>query len=289
MPLATVTVLVLVLAKVLNSLGKVQRQYQKISASESAYWSLQEKINSAHSACEVLATDGVKATLGKSIELRNIDFGYASSRVLKKLSLTIPAGSLTTLIGPSGAGKTTVVDLIIGLHKIAAGELLIDGIAIDKLDLMYWRGMIGYVPQESLLLHDSILHNVTLGDPELCEADAEYALRAAGMQDVVAEMEQGIHTIVGERGTRLSGGQRQRIMIARALAHRPRLLILDEATSALDPDSEASICRTIAALRGELTVLAISHQPAMVEAASRVYRLENGGAVQVTGDDTVAA
>ena len=136
--------------------------------------------------------------------------------------------------------------------------------------------MLGYVPQEILLLHDSVLNNVTLGDPALTEADTEWALRAAGAWDFVAAMPEGLHTSVGERGARVSAGQRQRIMLARALAHQPRLLILDEATGALDPVSEAAICRTLRALRGQLTIVAVSHQPALAEFADSVYRLSEG-------------
>lgn len=139
--------------------------------------------------------------------------------------------------------------------------------------------MIGYVPQETLLLHDTILHNVTLDDPELSEEDANRALREAGAWDFVARMQKGIHSTVGERGTKLSGGQRQRIMIARALVHKPKLLILDEATSALDPENEAAIGRSMEKLRGQLTILAISHQTALMEAADRVYRLQDGNVV----------
>ena len=135
--------------------------------------------------------------------------------------------------------------------------------------------MIGYVPQETLLLHDSILHNVTLGDPELSENDAVQALKSAGAWEFVERMPAGIHSTVGERGTKISGGQRQRIMIARALVHKPALLILDEATSALDPENEAAIGNTMRALRGDLTILAISHQTALVKAADCVYRLGN--------------
>jgi ATP-binding cassette subfamily C protein len=143
--------------------------------------------------------------------------------------------------------------------------------------------MIGYVPQETLLLHDSVLHNVSLGDPEVSEDDAIQALRAAGAWEFVERLPLGIHSTVGERGGKLSGGQRQRIMIARALVHKPRLLILDEATSALDPANEAAIGQTIRHLRGGLTILAISHQTALVEAADRVYRLEKGGAIVQAG------
>ena len=139
--------------------------------------------------------------------------------------------------------------------------------------------MIGYVPQETQLLHDTVLHNVTLDDPGLCDADAERALKEAGAWEFVAALPEGMDSIVGERGEKLSGGQRQRIVIARALVHRPKLLILDVATSALDPVSEAAIQQTIEQLRGKLTLLAISHQAALVDAADRVYRLENGRAI----------
>jgi len=135
------------------------------------------------------------------------------------------------------------------------------------------------VPQDTILLHDSVLHNVTLGDPELTEADAERALRAAGAWEFVSKLGQGLETIVGERGGKLSGGQRQRIVIARALVNQPRLLILDEATSALDKDSEEAVRQTMETLKGQLSILAISHNRAMVQAADHVYQLSEGGAL----------
>jgi ATP-binding cassette subfamily C protein len=162
------------------------------------------------------------------------------------------------------------------LLRPQAGTVRIDGTPLTELDLKAWRHMIGYVPQETLLLHDSILHNVTLDDPELSEQDAVQALQEAGAWEFVSRIPAGIHSTVGERGTKLSGGQRQRIMIARALVHKPTLLILDEATSALDPANAAAIGRTMEDLRGRLTILAISHQTALVETADRVYRLHEG-------------
>lgn len=276
--LTTVMVLVFLLARVLTQLGKVQRQYQKMVSCESAYWSLQETIREAQQEHES-APGRLLPRLEQAIRLDRVNFTYQDTQVLRNTSLAIPAGSLTVLIGASGAGKTTVLDLVTGLLRPQQGEVWIDDVPLGQIDLRGWRRMIGYVPQEILLFHDTILHNVTLGDPELGEADAEQALQAAGAWEFVADMGQGIHSIVGERGARLSGGQRQRIAIARALVHKPKLLILDEATSALDPESETAICTTLRQLQGEFTILAISHQPALIQVADRVYRLQSGMAI----------
>jgi len=283
MPFATVLVLVALLGKMLSQMGKVQKQYQKMVLGESAFWSLKNTIQEARQAQEIMGT-GTLPTLDKSIKLETVSFAYEEHSVLTDLDIEIPAGSLTTLIGPSGSGKTTVVDLVIGLLRPQSGTVSIDGVPLDELSLKAWRHTIGYVPQETLLLHDSVLHNVTLDDPELSEQDAVQALQDAGAWEFVSGMAQRIHSTVGERGAKLSGGQRQRIMIARALVHKPKLLILDEATSALDPENEAAIGRTMEALHGRLTILAISHQTALVNAADRVYRLQNGRAVLQTTD-----
>ena len=286
MPFPTVTVLAVVLGKMLSQLGKVQKQYQKMVAGESAFWSIKTGIEEARQAEEYLG-EGVIPKLEKCIRLDHVTFGYDPGRqVLCDISLEIPQGRLTTLTGPSGSGKTTVIDLVIGLLKPQSGQVLVDDTPLDRLDMRAWRRMIGYVPQETLLLHASVAHNVTLGDPELSEEDATRALKEAGAWDFITRLPDGIHSTVGERGTKLSGGQRQRIMIARALVHKPRLLILDEATSALDPENEAAIGRTMEALRGKLTILAISHQTALVEAADCVYRMEDGSAVKVRPADT---
>ena len=278
MPFATVLVLVALLGKMLSQMGKVQKQYQKMVLGESAFWSLKNTIHEAQQAQEVLGT-GRLPTLERSVKLEAVSFTYDEHPVLTDTDIEIPAGRLTTLIGPSGSGKTTVVDLVIGLLRPQSGTVSIDGVPLAEVSLKAWRHMIGYVPQETLLLHDSVLHNVTLDDPELSEEDAVEALQGAGAWEFVAAMAQGIHSTVGERGAKLSGGQRQRIMIARALVHKPKLLILDEATSALDPENEAAIGRTMEALRGSLTILAISHQTALINSADRVYRLQDGGAV----------
>ena len=284
MQLSTVMVLVVLLGKGLSQMGKVQKQYQKMVVCESAYWSLHSAIKQAEDAHETLGS-GITPHLESSIRLVDVGFAYNEASILQNLSMDIPAGSLTTLVGPSGAGKTTVIDLIIGLFRPQSGTISIDGHKLDEIDLKGWRSKIGYVPQENLLLHDTVLHNITLGDPELDETDAESALRAASAWDFVDSLPDGLYSMVGERGAKLSGGQRQRIMIARALAHQPVLLILDEATSALDPESESAICNTIEGLKGKLTILAISHQQAIIDYADRIYRLQDGQATRLARQD----
>jgi ATP-binding cassette subfamily C protein len=278
MNLPTVMVLVVALGRAFSFLGKVQKQYQKLAQGESAYWSLRDAISEADSARENL-DGGKSASFDKKLVLQNISFNYDDRHpVFNGLNLEIEAGSLTTLVGPSGSGKTTIIDLCIGLLQPQQGAVLLDGTTLKDIDINQWRNMIGYVPQDTILLHDSIVHNVTLGDPQLTEADAIHALEASGAWGFVSALELGLETIVGERGGKLSGGQRQRIVIARALVNKPRLLILDEATSALDRDSEEAVRQTMETLKGQLTILAISHNRAMVQAADRVYQLSSEGA-----------
>ncbi|MBK8992493.1 MAG: ABC transporter ATP-binding protein [Gammaproteobacteria bacterium] len=279
MPFATVMVLVVVVGQMVALLGKVQKQYQKMTLSESAYWSMKRTIAEAQAEEEELR-GGERPVLATRLCMEGVCFAYDERRVLDDLSLEIPAGQLVTLIGPSGAGKTTVVDLLIGLIRPDAGRITLDGTPLDSMDIKQWRRSIGYVPQETLLLHESIAHNVSLGDRELSQADIEHALRAAGAWDFVSALPEGMHSSVGERGGRLSGGQRQRIVIARALVRRPQLLILDEATSALDAESAEAVRQTLERLRGSLTILTITHESGLVDIADRVYRLESGRAVR---------
>jgi ATP-binding cassette subfamily C protein len=283
MSLNVVMVMVLLLARMLTFLAKTQRQYQRMRTLESAFWSLRAAIDGASRDRET-EPGGLPPRFEKTLHLDKVSFGYGKRCVLRNASLTVPAGSFTVIIGPSGAGKTTIADLFTGLLRPQQGRVWIDDLPLDGVELRRWRRMIGYVPQEPFLLHDTVLQNVTLGDPELNEADAEAALRAVGAWDFVMARSSGVHSTVGERGSTLSGGQRQRIAIARALAHRPKLLILDEVTSALDPETEAEICRTLRGLLDRLTILAISHQPAVVESADRVYRIRHGEVSLVTRD-----
>jgi ATP-binding cassette subfamily C protein len=275
LPLSSVMVLIFVVVRMLGLLHKAQQRYHRMAAQESAYWAINESIDCAIADAEPVGGTGAP-TLKRHIVFENIQFGYGDRQVLKNVSMRFPVGSFTSLIGPSGSGKTTVLDLLCSLLIPQAGRIWVDEHALQDLDRRKWRRLIGYVTQETLLLHDSILANVTLGDKALTAADAERALRQAGAWQFVQESPDGLHAIVGERGAKLSGGQRQRIVIARALAHRPRLLILDEATSALDPESEAAICQALKSLTPEITIIAVSHRPAMIRIADQILELRDG-------------
>jgi ATP-binding cassette subfamily C protein len=170
------------------------------------------------------------------------------------------------------------MDLIIGFHRPDQGRVLIDGVSLTEIDLTSWRSQVGYVPQELVLFHDSIMANVTLGDPQLSEADAREALIAAGAWGFVSALPDGLQSEVGEKGAKLSGGQRQRIALARAIASKPKFLILDEVTSALDPTTEAEICANVAKLAKETTIIAITHRPIWTDIADRIYEIDAGRA-----------
>lgn len=287
-PLQTILLLLALGVRVFRGLSKAQRRYQKILVDESAYESLMRKIEEAERS-EEPESHGVAPSLEHQIELRGIHMRYGARPLFEGLDLVFPAGRIVALTGPSGSGKTTVVDLIVGLLKPEAGQVLIDGRSLDEIDMRAWRRSIGYVPQEMFLLHDTVAMNVTLGDDDVPREEIERALREAHAWDFVERMPEGIDTVVGERGSALSGGQRQRIAIARALLHRPLLLVLDEATAALDPASEKAVWDAVEALRGRTTVIAISHQPALLEVADLAFRVDEGGVEPLAPSHEAAA
>lgn len=280
LPIDRVILLSLLFGRLLGHLQKIQKNYQRMVACDSAFWSIRETIDEALAAREpVVGTEPL--TLARAITLQDVALAYGENKVLDHASLSIPKGQVTVIIGPSGAGKTSIVDLVTGLVRPASGEVYVDDVALGSADIKAWRRKVGYVPQETFLLHESVAVNVTLGDPSLGSSDVEATLKEANAWDFVSSLPEGIDTMVGERGAAMSGGQRQRIAIARALAHSPELVILDEATASLDPKSEAEICATVRRLRGRMTILAVSHQPALLDVADKVYRLENGRVTEV--------
>lgn len=278
MPFQSLLVLLFLFVRMLGSVSKVQRGFQELVALESAYLGLIETIQAAEAAAEPILQDAhtpPPKRLEEAVELRDVSVAYDQDiPVLEDFSLRIPAGKITALVGPSGCGKTTVADLVCGLVSPGEGEVSIDGTPLAEIDLHAWREQLGYVAQDTLLLRGTVLDNVRQDDPRVDREAARSALRDAQALTFVEENPEGLETPVGTGGAMLSGGQRQRVAIARALAHRPALLILDEATSALDPDTEAAVYRAIQERDDGITVLAISHQDALLEIADQVYQFE---------------
>lgn len=277
-PLTNLLVMAFLFNRLAGRISILQSDYQSIAQGESAFWSLRQSIESAEEMREPLRGTAQVPALTTGIRLDRVSFSYPQRQVLQDVSLFIPAGEMVALAGGSGAGKTTIADLIVGLHVPGAGEVFIDDVPLSSIDIAAWRHAVGYVPQEMFLFHDTLFANVAMGDPAADRSAVEEALKLAGAWSFVAHLPEGLDTVMGERGSRISGGQRQRIAIARALVRKPRLLVLDEITASLDPVTEEQICATLQELRGRMTILAVSHQPAIIAAADRAYLVEDGGA-----------
>ena len=215
----------------------------------------------------------------KDIIISGVSFGYPNTNrsVLDDVSLQIPVNKSVAFIGPSGAGKTTLADLILGILTPNKGEIKVDGVDIG--DNMYaWHEHLGYIPQNIYLMDDTIRNNILFGIPK-DEADDNLvweALKNAQLSDFVKSLDDGLDTMIGERGVRLSGGQRQRIGIARALYNNPKLLVLDEATSALDNDTETAVMEAIDELKGKKTLIIIAHRLTTIRNCDIVFEIVDG-------------
>ena len=216
----------------------------------------------------------------EAIELRNITFSYdgAEHPTIQGISLRIEKGQSIGFVGQTGSGKSTLINILLGLYEPTGGEILTDGKPMGKPVPPKWQTRIGYVPQEIFLMDESLLKNIALGVPQ-SEIDHERmkkAIVSAQLQEVIDKMPQGLETQVGERGVMLSGGQRQRVGLARALYFDPEMLILDEGTSALDNETEAKFMRAVESLQGEITVISIAHRLTTVRGCNAIYVLING-------------
>ncbi len=220
--------------------------------------------------------------LKHSIELKDIVYAYPNTDklIFDHAALTVPIGASVGIVGTSGAGKSTIVDILLGLLEVKEGSILADGVDV-KAHYRSWLKNIGYIPQMIFMLDDTIRRNVAFGvhDERIDEDRVWEVLREARLDDFVRSLPEGLDTGIGERGIRLSGGQRQRIGIARALYHDPEVLILDEATSALDNDTESAIMESINSLHGRKTLVIIAHRLQTIEKCDMVYRVEDGKAV----------
>ena len=218
----------------------------------------------------------------QSLACAGVTYTYpgASGAALQDVAFEARAGELTAIVGPSGAGKSTLVDVLLGLLHPAVGAVLVDGRVVDDTMRESLRATIAYVPQDTMLFHDSVRENVRWLRPTATDGDVLRALEQAGATALVARLPRGLDTIIGDRGVLLSGGERQRLSLARALVREPRALILDEATSALDAESEVGIRTTLAALVPALTLVVVTHRLSSVRGARHVVVMDGGRVVE---------
>ena len=241
---------------------------------------------SAHRVFEVLDTEPEVRDLVEPVRLEpvhgrvtfeHVTFGYDGVRqVLRGVSFDVVPGELVGLVGPSGGGKTTIVNLIARFYDVTGGAIRIDGVDLRRLDTGHFRRQIGMVLQDPYLFHGTVLDNIRYGMPEASLSQAVAAAQAANAHDFITKLQHGYDTVVGERGHTLSGGERQRVSIARAILHDPRILILDEATSSVDTETEREIQQALERLVAGRTVFAIAHRLSTLRKASRLFVIEDG-------------
>lgn len=281
--LARLVILLLIFLRIAPRFAAMQQSMQQVSANMAAYENLLDRQKIYEDAAETEPPAGSPAfILRDTARFENVSLRYrgGTSLALDNIDCVIRAGRATALIGASGSGKSTLADLLMGLSRPTLGRILIDGQPLEAENRRMWRKAVAYVPQEPFLLHDTIRANFRIARPDATEADMLAALAKARAADFVANLPEGLDTVVGERGTRFSGGERQRISLARALITRPALLILDEATSALDWKTQKEISDIIATLKGETTVLSIAHRPSMIRFADDVLVMEQGKIIE---------
>ncbi|MDB5678964.1 MAG: transporter ATP-binding protein [Sphingomonas bacterium] len=266
---ARLIIVVLVFARMIGPVQQLQQSVVAIVYGLPTFASVVEAERHFAAAPEPV---GAAAVAGGAIELHGVAYLHPDGGGLKAATLTIAEGSITGITGPSGGGKTTLIDVITGLLTPQSGSVSVGGQKLTG----GWGAAVAYVPQDGFMFHDTVRRNLDWGDDTIGEAAMLDAIARAGAADIVARMPNGLDSIVGERGALLSGGERQRLAIARALLRRPRLLILDEATNAIDEAGEAGLLDRLAALDPRPTILIVAHRDSSLSRCDRLIRVEEG-------------
>ena len=279
---AQLVVLVYIFARLWPVFSSWQGQLQNIHSYLPAIGKIEEALREFSLARQICAERTEQIEFKQELAFENVSFAYETGRdeVLHDVSFSLPFGSVTALVGRSGAGKSTVADLLLGLLSPKNGRILVDRIPLAERNISFWHRSIGYVPQDPMLLNTTVRENLRRFHPEATEEEIIEALKQAQAWEFVENLEHGLDTVIGEKGVRLSGGQRQRIVLARVLLGKPQLIILDEATSALDYESENAVREMIHSLKGKSTVLIIAHRLATIRGADRAIVLEDGRVAQ---------
>lgn len=275
MAINEIILLAFIFHRLMNYANLSQNNYQNTIQNENAVREFLQQIDDAQAQAEHIES-GARAQnihLNDKIKVDGITLSYGDNVVLQDFSCDIEAHKINVLFGPSGSGKSSLVDSITAMNQVDSGSIYIDSTELKTVDIKTWRSKIGYVPQETILFHDSIKNNITFGCDEYSDDDVLSALDQCDLIDFVNTLPLGLDNSVGERGTALSGGQRQRIALARALIRKPELIIMDEATTGLDKKSEDVIINTIKALRDDVTIVIISHDDNIRAIADNVIQM----------------
>ena len=276
-PTAQVLLMIVILARLLPMGAEIQQSLVQMMHSLPAFTAIQSLLGTCERNSEIHMAAEAAPPLTQAIVFDQVQFRYTpDTTALDHLCLTIPARQTTALMGASGAGKSTIADLLVGLISPTAGRILIDGQVLTEAMIQDWRRQIAYVPQEVFLFHDSVRANLRWGAPAAADDEIWTALTQAAAADFVRALPNGLDTVVGEGGMRLSGGERQRLALARAFLRRPALLVLDEATSALDTTNEQLIQQALRNVHGNLTIVLIAHRLSTVQGADQVLTLDAG-------------
>jgi ATP-binding cassette, subfamily C, bacterial len=287
--------LLLILSRMSGPALQLQLEAQQMASALPAYeeiCQLEDDLAAAEGA-PTAAPSGSGSTLPNGpIRFSNVSFlydatsGSSSTGGVRDLELIIEPGSIVGITGPSGAGKTTFADLLVGLYAPQSGELLVGGVALCGPLAAAWRNVVSYVPQDPFLFHDTIRRNLLWANPKADEASLWDALRVAGAEEIVRSARHGLDTVVGERGGLLSGGERQRLCCARAMLRRPRLLVLDEATSAIDVEGEHVFLKRLLGTAPRPTIIIIAHRIESLSYCERVLVFEGGRVISDRRDST---
>ncbi len=276
--------IVYIFARIWPIFSTLHRQILTLNNSLPSFENIETTMNILGSMPKEQETKDGYIYLNKAINFRNITFSYASSDevILQNTSFVINANSITALKGKSGVGKSTIVNLLMGLLKPNTGTIQIDDIELNNENIKTWRKSIGYMPQDPIILNKTIKENIIRFNPNATDKEILLALEKAQALDFIKKLPNGLDTFMGNKGTRLSGGEKQRIVLARALVRNPSILILDEATSALDNENEKSIQETLQSLKKSVTIVVIAHRQSTINAADYVINVEDGGAISIT-------
>jgi ATP-binding cassette subfamily C protein len=288
-PTAGILLLLFLFTRVVPKFSNIQQNLQSFINMLPSFSRIMELQRQCEEAAESNTQRGEKFEMRYDIRFEKVSFHYdRGTPVIKNIDLVIPVGQTTAIVGSSGAGKSTIADLVMGLIFPNQGHIWVDGMELSSERVKAWRDRIGYVPQDTFLFHDTLRSNLLWAKPDAMQEEMIQSLRLAASEEFVSGLPKGLETILGDRGILLSGGERQRLALARALLRNPSLLILDEATSSLDSENEKRILNAIERLHGQMTILIISHRLSTIRGADIIHVIEDGCLVESgTWDDLV--